>query len=154
YLQGGSLLRQAVDTYKALDSVDIEALQSQLKKWQKERKGLDDVNQRAKALDKLIEAQQARIDLCGQRQKQITQLLAELNDIESELQATYLELVDLGNQDPIAKLNEDGGARTRLKSRREAARQVEQELRGDSLEDQQLTEEYRRAARGEQRESQ
>src|SRR5258706_1585776 len=112
--QGALVVLQELDSRRAIQSVDIRSLDEELKGWQKDRKKLDKDSDEANALDRQIEAHSRRIELYHQRQAQLSQLHAQVSEIVSALQSTYLELVDLGSQDPTTMLNGDGGAAQRL----------------------------------------
>lgn len=133
--EGVRILQQAVAVYRAVISIDVEVLKSEVESWRQERKGLADDNGKAKALDRQIDSHEQRIALYDTRQDTIDELIARVNDIETALQTTYLELVELGNQDPTSLLRDGGGASSRLKSAVESARRVEDRLRGETPED-------------------
>lgn len=133
--EGVRILQQAVAVYRAVISIDVEVLKSEVESWRQERKGLADDNGKAKALDRQIDSHEQRIALYDTRQDTIDELIARVNDIETALQTTYLELVELGNQDPTSLLRDGGGASSRLKSAVESARRVEERLRGETPED-------------------
>ena len=133
--EGVRILQQAVAVYRAVISIDVEVLKSEVESWRQERKGLADDNGKAKALDRQIDSHDQRIALYDTRQDTIDELIARVNDIETALQTTYLELVELGNQDPTSLLRDGGGASSRLKTAVESARRVEERLRGETPED-------------------
>ena len=130
FKEGVSILAQAVAVYRAAVSIDIEVLKEEVATWREERKGLDDSNARAKSLDRQIDSHDQRIALFDSRQETLDELVAQVNEIEGALQKTYLELVELGDQDATKLLHQDGGAAKRLESAVRAARRVEEKLRG------------------------
>lgn len=128
--EGAVVLREALEIFKALQTVDVDALQKEVQGWQKERKKLPQDSETGEALDKRIEANNRRIERCKEREAQLVQLFAQVSNIQTALQTTYLELVDLGKADPTTMLARDGGASQRLETAVEAARRVERKLRG------------------------
>lgn len=128
--EGVRILQQAVAVYRAIVSIDVEVLKSEVESWRLERAGLAAESGRAKALDRQIDSHDQRIALYDLRQDTLDELIARVNEIETALQTTYLELVELGNQDPTSLLRDDGGASSRLKTAVESARRVEARLRG------------------------
>lgn len=106
---------------------------------------MDDSHPSSKALDAQIESNARQLALYTEQQSELTQLFAQVNDIETALQSTYVELVGLQNRSLSASLTEDGGAATRLKTAVDVARRVEQRLRGDDKEDQAKRDKYLKA---------
>lgn len=135
FKEGVRILQQAVAIYRAIKSIDIEVLKRELESWRLERQPLDADSGKAKALDRQIDSHEQRVALYETRQDSLDELIARVNEIETALQTTYLELVELGNQDPASLLRDDGGASSRLKTAVESARRVEERLRGDTSSD-------------------
>lgn len=146
YKQGVLLLDKVLDVYKALRSIDLDTLQSELKSWEKELSKATAGSTKATTLSQQIETNTREIALYNKRQDQQLELLAQVNKIRSDLKVTYLELVDLGNGDISTFVRGDSGASTRLRSRVEAARRVEARLRGNDDEDDERRNKYRKAA--------
>jgi hypothetical protein len=142
--QGLLVLEQALTVFNAVATVDVLTVQRELDGFMKQRSSTTN-NETIKAIDLEIAGHQKRIALFNRRQEDIAQLFAQVNDIESALQTTYLELVDLNNQDIAVSLSDDGGAAQRLKSAVESARKVEQRLRGDHSENQETKDKYLKA---------
>jgi hypothetical protein len=140
--QGISTLQQALAIFTAMESVDLESLQRDLVRWQRRLSALDQQSSEFKTLKQQIDAHSKRINLCEQSDEKLSQLIAESNEIETALQTTYLELVDSGNQNLDDFLRQDGGAVNRLNQAVEAARRVEQRLRGDDAEEQAKQKKY------------
>jgi hypothetical protein len=130
FIEGVRILQQAVAVYRAIVSIDVEVLKREVESWRLERAGLAAESGRAKALDRQIDSHDQRIALYDLRQDTLDELIARVNEIETALQTTYLELVELGNLDPTSLLRDDGGASSRLKTAVESARRVEARLRG------------------------
>ena len=86
--EGVRILQQAVAVYRAVISIDVEVLKSEVESWRQERKGLADDNGKAKALDRQIDSHEQRIALYDTRQDTIDELIARVNDIETALQTT------------------------------------------------------------------
>lgn len=152
--EGAALLRQAVDKFKALEKLDLEALELEIKESQRARKKLGDGSDEAQRLDQEIETNTRRLERFRKSEAQLSKLLAQVKNVESALQSTYLELVDLGSSDPITVLAAGGGATKRLETAVEAARRVAQRLNGEEdPEDKARSDEYLRAAENERLES-
>jgi hypothetical protein len=130
FKQGIATIEHALATHKAMAAINVRALQDEVSSWQKELKRLDPESSRAKALSKQVESHQRRLELHSRGMDKLTQLLADSNEIESALQSTYVELVDLGNEDMQDFLREDSSASSRLRNAVDVARRVEQRLRG------------------------
>ncbi len=131
YRQGVKILKQALSIYKALQTIDLPKLELEVERWEREREGLPaEKKTLIKALDQQIQSHKTRIELCEKRYEKIATLLSQSNEIEFAIQSTYLELVDLGDQDASSYLSDDSGAVSRLTSAVEAARRVESKLRG------------------------
>jgi uncharacterized membrane-anchored protein YhcB (DUF1043 family) len=146
FKQGVAVLAEALDMFKAVQSVDKGKLAQELLKWRRDasRAGED---ARSKTLQAQIDQNQRRLDLLRERTAQIEDLLARSDGIQLALQSTYMELVDMEHRDPTELLSNDGGAATRLKGAVDAARRVETKLRGDETpEEKASNEEYLRAA--------
>jgi hypothetical protein len=137
FKQGAATLTLAFDMYKALKSIDQRKLTADLTNLRRQAKVAATVTAaqgEAKALDTKIAELEKRQALVNDKQETINELLAKVTEIESQLQATHLELVELGHEDPTEFLNKDGGAVQRLKSTVKAAQIVEARLRGDDPE--------------------
>ena len=103
------------------------------------RSGRDWISQQqqegpSESLARNIEAHTTRLDRYRQREEELRTLLAQLNELETALATAYLEIVDLVGQDTSAGLFESGAA-AHLERAVEAARRVEQRLRGFGDED-------------------
>jgi hypothetical protein len=128
--QGVQTLTRALAVFKAMESIDVYSLSMELKRWQAQIVQMQPNSPQAKALQQQIDSHTRRINLYKQSQQKLAELIAESNEIETAMQTTYLELVDFGNQNLDDFLKEDGSAVHRLNQAVEAARKVEQQLRG------------------------
>jgi len=145
FQEGVNILQQALSIYKAVELADAEVLQKDLDRLNRQRANIDDKNPAARGIDMQIESCQRRIELETQQQNELTQLFAQASEIESALQSTYLELIDMQSRNQLGALNEEGGASTRLRSAVDVARRVEQKLRGDDPEDRAKRDKYLQA---------
>lgn len=127
--QGCSVLEHAYEVFKALQSVDIKTLQIEMAALEEELKGMTDEDDIAMQ-NRQIEAHKKQLDFYHKKEKQLKELLTLVDEIEAALQTTYLGLLELGSEDPIAFLSEDGDAARQLVSAFEAAQRVEARLRG------------------------
>ncbi len=146
YKQGVSVLEKALDVSKALKALDIKTLEQEVASWELDLKKAKEGSTKAKTLEQQIASNTKLIDTYNKRQDQQLELLAQVNEIKCALHNTYIELVDLGNRDLSTFLSGDGGASTRLRSAVEAARRVEERLRGNDAEDEARRNKYRKAA--------
>jgi hypothetical protein len=128
--QGMHTLQQALAVFRAVDSIDIGTLQKELHYWQIQLPRLKPDSAEVRALKQQIDSHQRRINLYNQSQEKLSELIAESNEIETALQTTYLELVDFGNQNLDDFLKENGSAMNRLNQAVEAAKKVEDRLKG------------------------
>ena len=132
--QGVRTLQQALDVVTAMESVDVESLQAEVARWQRRLSKIDQDSTEFKTLKQQVDSHSKRVDLYNQSYEKLSQLIAESNEIETAMQTTYLELVDSGHQNLDDFLREDGSAVSRLNQAVEAAKKVEQSLKGDDEE--------------------
>jgi|AGTN01.3.fsa_nt_gi hypothetical protein len=132
FKQGMQTLTQALATYKAIGTIDKRKLDSELRSW---RSQLDLMGEKAHGratLEAQIGNNEQRLELLEESRSKLELLIAQVNEIETALQSTYLELVALGSQDPREFLSADGGAVNRLKAAVTATRRVHERLHGDT----------------------
>ncbi len=128
YREGVDILRAALATYQALRQIDHEKLNRELEAWQQELESVSaggDAS-RIKSLETRIQSHQRRLELFKQRVASVDQLFAQSEALESALETTYLETVDLGNTDTLFVR---GHSATALERAVNAARRVEDRLR-------------------------
>jgi cell division protein FtsB len=137
YRHGVTILRRALNLFQALQRVDVDALERERQGWirQREQEGT------AESLERNIGAHTKRLDRYRQREEELRALIAQLNELEMALETAHLEVSDLVGQVP------SGGpfasdAASHLERAVEAARRVEQRLRGFGDEDTRADEEY------------
>jgi len=137
YRHGVSLLHRALNLFQALEGFDVDTLEQERQVWinQQDREGPSE------SLTRNIEAHTKRLDRYRRREEELRALIAQLNELETALETAYLEVVDLVGQDTSAGLFESGAA-AHLERAVEAARRVEQRLRGFGDEDTRADEEY------------
>jgi hypothetical protein len=140
--QGVNTLEQALAIHKAIKSLDVAVLERERGWWQAELDKADHSSADGKALQQQIDSHTRTINAYKQSEDRLVQLLAESNEIESAMRSTYLELVDLGSHDLNDYLRQDGGASNRLNQAVEAARRVEDRLRGDDKEGEERRDKY------------
>ncbi len=137
YRHGVTILKRALNLFQALQQVDVNTLEQERLAWiqQREREGT------AESLERNIEAHTKRLDRYHQREEELRALIAQLNELETALETAHLEVVDLVGQavsgGPLAS-----NAASHLERAVEAARRVEQRLRGFGNEDARADEEY------------
>lgn len=137
YRHGVAILHRALNLFQALQGVDVDALEQERQAWirQRQQEGASE------SLERNIEACTKRLDRYHQRTGELQALIAQLNELETALETTYLEVVDLVGQEASAGLFESGAA-AHLERAVAAARRVEQRLRGFGSEDPRADEEY------------
>ena len=130
-----SLFCTGLNLFQALQGVDVDTLEQEHQAWLRQRE-----QGSSESLERNIEACTKRLDRYRQRTEELQALIAQLNELETALETTYLEVVDLVGQEVSAGLFESGAA-AHLASVA-AARRVEQRLRGFGSEDPRADEEY------------
>jgi hypothetical protein len=137
YRHGVAILQRALNLFQALQGVDVDTLEQERQAWlrQRQQEGASE------SLERNIEACTKRLDLYHRRTEELQVLIAQLNELETALETTYLEVVDLVGQEASAGLFESGAA-AHLERAVAAARRVEQRLRGFGSEDSRADEEY------------
>jgi hypothetical protein len=137
YRHGVALLQRALNLFQALQSIDVHTLEQERQSWisQQQQAGPSE------SLARSIEAHTKRLDRYQRREEELRTLIAQLNELETALATAYLEIVDLVGQDTSGGLFESGAA-AHLERAVEAARRVEQRLRGCGDEDTRADEEY------------
>jgi hypothetical protein len=135
YYQGLHFLSKALSFFQALKEMDINKLKKELEVWEKELIGLKNDHSKeeeykeliVKALNEKIHSHKKRIELYYTRSKMLDQVLAQCEVLEATLDSTYLEVVDLIEDESFTK---GKNLATNLERAVEAARRVEDRLRG------------------------
>lgn len=134
YREGVKLLNSALEAYKALQAIDIEALKRDRKNYSKQLERAKTEAER-KGLEARIKNHDDRVAAYDRHSQVIHSFMAQLEELEGVLENSYLELVDLaqgrGLTTPAESVN-------RLEQAVNAARKIEAKLRGEdtSAEDQ------------------
>ena len=137
YRHGVAILQQALNLFQALQRVDVDTLEQERRDWirQLEHEGTSE------SLERNIEAHTKRLERYRQREEELRTLIAHLNELETALETAHLEVVDLVGQGVnVGPLASDAAAH--LERAVEAARRVEQRLRGFGDGDTRADEEY------------
>jgi DNA repair exonuclease SbcCD ATPase subunit len=134
---GVAILHRALNFFQALQDVDVDTLEQERQAWirWREQEGSSE------SLERNIEACTKRLDQYRRRAEELQALIAQLNELETALETTYLEVVDLVGQEASAGLFESGAA-AHLERAVAAARRVEQRPRSFGSEDTRADEEY------------
>jgi hypothetical protein len=137
YRHGIAILQRALNLFQALQNVDVGTLERERQAWvgQRAQEGPSD------SLDRNIEAHTKRVDRYRRREEELHALVAQLNELETALESAYLEVIDLVGQAAHGGLFESGAA-AHLERAVEAARRVEQRLRGLGDQDARADEKY------------
>lgn len=137
YRHGVAILHRALNLFQALQRVDVDTLEQERQDWirQRAQEGTSE------SLERNIEAHTKRLERYRQRDEELRTLIAHLNELETALETAHLEVVDLVGQGinvgPFA-----GDTASHLERAVEAARRVEQRLRGFGDEDTRADEDY------------
>jgi hypothetical protein len=137
YRHGVMVIRRALNLFQALQRVDVDTLEQERQAWieQRQRDGTSE------SLERNIEAHTKRLDRYRQREQELHGLIAHLNELETALETSHLEVVDLVGQAPrLGPFTSD--AATHLERAVAAARRVEQRLQGFGHEGRRADEEY------------
>jgi hypothetical protein len=137
YRHGVAILHRALNLFQALQGVDVDTLEQERKAWIRQR----EQDGPSESLERNIEAHTKRLDRYRRREEELRTLIAQLNELETALETAYLEVVDLVGHEASAGLFESGAA-AHLERAVEAARRVEQRLRGFGDEDTRADEQY------------
>ena len=145
YREGLSVLRRALGIFQALQAVDRQKLQDELQLWRQElvRAQQHSHNQRIDSISKKIAGHERRLQKYEERVAQLSSLLARCEELEGALETAYMDVVDMIEAD--ASLESHTGAAEQLEQAVEAARRVENRLRGIYQEDNEDEEIYRQA---------
>jgi len=130
YREGAAILRSALETFKAVQQVDHDKLENELASWRQELRAVKATGAeaiRVESLEKRIASHERRLELLRERAQSIDQLFAESEALESALESTYLEAVDLKSPEVLLGQGQAASALERAVS---AARRVEDRLRG------------------------
>jgi len=137
YRHGVAILHRALNLFQALQGVDVDTLEQERQAWLRQRAQEGS----SESLERNIESCTKRLDRYRRRAEELQTLIAQLNELETALETTYLEVVDLVGQEASAGLFESGAA-AHLERAVAAARRVEQRLRGFGSADTRADEEY------------
>jgi hypothetical protein len=134
---GVTILKQALNLFQALQRVDVDTLEQERKTWIRQR----DQEGASGSLERDIEAHTKRLERYRRREEELRALITQLNELETALETAHLEVVDLvGHAASVWPL--ESNAASHLERAVEAARRVEQRLRGFGDGDTQADEEY------------
>jgi hypothetical protein len=128
YQQGVSIVRRALGGFRALKTVDVDALKAERDTWRQQLRRRELAAAERDALDRKVVAHTQRLDLCDERRRALHLLLAEANELETALETTYLHCVDLMTTDTATVLRQENAAK-QLETAIEAARRAEERLR-------------------------
>jgi hypothetical protein len=137
YDQGVQFLNKALVLYQALVQIDDQKLIKELRAWQKEVKNLEkyrnkDEEQKdlvIKVLEEKINSHRKRLELFSERGETLKQLMDQCEVLEATLDSTYLEVVDLINDDPFFTSSKHDNAASNLERAVAAARKAEDRIR-------------------------
>jgi hypothetical protein len=148
FKQGYGTLVRALDVHNSIESVNVEQIQTELTILKAEFSALDPASSRARNKKASIDDHQSRLDLVETNKEQLAELLQNIDGIATSLQEALLKIAALSDRGPEDFLDADGGAANRLRENLDAAKRVEQRLRGLS-DDQsaQLRNEYMEAGK-------
>jgi hypothetical protein len=137
YRHGIIILQRALNLFQALQRVDVDTLERERQAWVRQLAQ----EEASESLERNIDAHTKRLDRYRRREEELGALIAQLNELETALETAYLEVVDLVGQAASGVVFESGAA-AHLERAVEAARRVEQRLRGFGNEGPRADEEY------------
>lgn len=136
YREGIVVLRKALDLSRALRQLDKAKLEREVADWRAELGALRLVTQpsnvqetQMQSLETRMAAHQQRLELHDEYTQSLHQLLAQSEQLEAALESTSLQAADLSNADVLLTT---GHSATELERAVNAARRVEERLRGVS----------------------
>jgi len=124
--EGVSVLRKALHIYQALQKIDRRKLESELRNWKEDLEFATD--KETDSLKRRIEGHQKRLNRYREREEELRRLLDECEELEGALENAYIDVVGL-----VGDMNTDlfgGSAAQNLEQAVDAARRVEERLRG------------------------
>lgn len=129
FREGVSLVKQALAMWNALSAVDVPLLERELAKWEKaqSQEKRQEAAQRS-TREQQIESYKKRLSSVAERKRELTEILAQLNELEGALERAYLESVNVIEEDSTS-LHKMGSAATQLERAVAAAKRVEDRLR-------------------------
>lgn len=139
YYQGIQFLNKALSLFQAVGHMDERKLKKELLDWEKELEIVEKDTQKGeeyralliKALTEKIRSHRKRLELFGGRKETLDQVLAQCEILEATLDSTYLEVVDLVEDESYM---ERKNVARNLERAVAAARKVEDRLRGMATE--------------------
>lgn len=144
YRQGMAIVHRALEVSNALRGMDVAALERESAVWKKQLR--NPASNGREALENRIATYKERIDLYHRREETVQQLLAQATELESALEKAHLEVVTFVGRDGD-ELMSRGDAASALETAVEAARRIEQRLRGLEHDSATADEEYLAAAK-------
>lgn len=144
YREGVAILRQALVVHSTAEQVDRGKLERELDEWRRELQGMEDAG-RQEALSTRIAAHEKRLELLDVQARKLDELLAKSETLEAALEATCLEIADLGNSETLFHR---GSAADDLERAMNAARSAEERVRGAGAAAREDDDIYLKAGRG------
>lgn len=135
YYQGIQFLNKALSLFQAIGHMDERKLKKEMCDWENElekvkhdkQKGKEYRELLIKALMEKIRSHRKRLELFTGRKETLDQVLAQCEVLEATLDSTYLEVVDLVEDEAYTRQENVAGNLERAVA---AARKVEDRLRG------------------------
>jgi hypothetical protein len=131
YLQGLQLLKKALVIFNVLKQIDKDKLAEEMKEFEREFKAEEARGDQARkpiieAYQSRIRSHEKRLTLYSERLESLEQLMAQCEVLEAALDTTYLEVVDLIDEETFIARS---GVANNLERAVAAARRVEERLR-------------------------
>jgi len=128
---GISLLDKAAELYKAIKEMNKTKLERELRAWERDMRLDKRTNESELNLLKIkIDNHNKRLNLLKKRQSSLTEITDQVEVLESTLDSTFLEVIDLLESDTV--VSEDKLV-SNLQKAVESARKVEDRLRTDKI---------------------
>ncbi len=147
FREGTVLLKRALATHQAVKEVKVSALSKELAAWeQRLTKARPFPEAERSTLEQQIASHRKRLRSVEDRQRELGELIVQLNELEGALERAYLESVNVIEQDPAA-LHTAGSVAKQLESAVAAARRVEDRLRDNGPKDDEMDAVYLEASK-------
>ena len=140
YFQGVEVLVTAAEIMRALQEINVEKLEQEVKTWEAERQALqnsaEDKSRQLSALERRLESNRKRIKSYRQRESALAELFAEAEACEASLEEAYMQFAGAGStlHGAATKQNMDDSI-SRLERAVAAARRVENRIRNQQAEE-------------------
>lgn len=133
YREGVVVLHRALNIFQALKDIDQDKLEDELIIWRRKLSQLQQENKTGQsgeidAFSRRINGHERRLERYHNRANLLQELLVQCEELEGALETAYLDVVDVIDSDAETLFH--GNAASQLEGAVQAARRVEERLRG------------------------